>query len=91
MRMEQSIVFIEHSMEHIRHKDVKFYYKYNQDDKCMVERVIQHIIIGECINGQPFTYQEAYDDEIVMHRVILVSIFSTCFVFQLLFFKMSFC
>jgi hypothetical protein len=26
-----------------------------------------------------------------MHRVILVSIFSTCFVFQLLFFKMSFC
>jgi hypothetical protein len=73
-------------MEHIKHKDVKFYYKYNQDDKCMVEMAIQHIITSKCIDGWPFTYHEAYDDEMVKHCVILVSIFSTCFVFQLLFF-----
>jgi hypothetical protein len=51
MRIEQAVVLIEQRMKCIGHNDVKFYYKYNQDDKCMVDRVIQHIITNECING----------------------------------------
>lgn len=80
IRMEQAMVLIEQRMERIRHRDAKFYYKYNQDDKCMVDRVIQHIITFECINGRPLIYQEAYDDEMVKYCVILLNIFSTCFV-----------
>jgi hypothetical protein len=73
--MEQAMVRIEQKMECTWHRDAKFYYKYNQDDKCMVDRAIEHIITCECINGRPLTYQEAYDDEMVKHHVILVNIF----------------
>jgi len=56
MRMEQVIILIEQRMERIGHKDAKFYCKYNQYDKSIVDKVIQRIIISECINGWPFTY-----------------------------------
>lgn len=40
--------------------------------KCIVNGVVQQIIVGEALNGNKLAYQEAYEEECAKHQTLVV-------------------